>query len=101
MSVVAVDMRILYQQPGAAPRVLQDFTVSSDSGHMPGAAETMGVGAAAGSIGTSAALSGGAHVVGETRRAGVEDEAAHAADMLADNVRKLLVEHGWIAGPAK
>jgi len=100
-SVVVAELQVIYRRPGAEPRLLQTLTVSSDSGRAPGAAETMGVGAAAGNLGVSAALSGGTHLASESRRAGVDDEADRAAEMMADNVQTLLEQHGWVPPPAK
>jgi len=60
-------VRISYQPANGAPVPLQSFVATADSGHMPGVAETAGVGAAAGHIATAGAAGTGVHGVSATR----------------------------------
>jgi hypothetical protein len=99
-SSIEAEARLYYVENPAAPRFLQSFQASSDSGRMPGAAGTMGLGAAAGRVGTSAALSGGMHASTEMRRTGDEENADRLADALARQMGKFAVTQGWIAQTA-
>jgi hypothetical protein len=95
-SSVSADMQLYYQAPGQAPRFMSAFQGQADSGHMPGAAETMGVGAAAGTLAGSAALSGAMHVGAESRSAPDTREAGRLADGLARQIGEFAVSMGWI-----
>jgi hypothetical protein len=53
-SELSTSVQLLYKPAGGAPRLVQSFDASADSGKMPGIAETAGVGAAAGHLATSA-----------------------------------------------
>jgi hypothetical protein len=95
-SSVSADMQLYYQVPGQAPRFMNAFQAQADSGHMPGAAETMGVGAAAGTLATATAVSGAAHATAESRRATDTREASRLADGLARQIGEFAVSMGWI-----
>jgi hypothetical protein len=99
-SSVSADMQLYYQTPGQAPRFMNAFQGQADSGHMPGAAETMGVGAAAGTVAGSAALSGAMHAGAESRTAPDTSEAGRLADGLAKQIGEFAVSMGWIAPAA-
>lgn len=78
-------------------RVLaQEFETVAHSSYKPGAAETMGIGAAVGVIGTAAATSAASDVVGETLGANVEEEAERTAKKLVEKMQPFFVEQGWI-----
>ena len=98
-SSVDVNAQLLYQKSGALPELLETFTANGDSGHAPGAAETMGAGAAAGRLATSAAVTAGTHGISERRRAGNDDNARRIADALAPQIRDYFASHGWTAPP--
>jgi hypothetical protein len=79
-------------------RLLDQFEVDARSGAKPGMAETMGAGAAAGTVGQAA-------VVGVVSTAGseafgddVEADAHRTADKLARALGTLFAREGWIAG---
>ncbi len=99
-SSVSADMQLYYQAPGQPARFMNAFQGQADSGHMPGAAETMGVGAAAGTVAGSAALSGAMHAGAESRTAPDTREASRLADGLARQIGEFAVSMGWIAPAA-
>ncbi|HYS63245.1 MAG TPA: DUF4410 domain-containing protein [Paraburkholderia sp.] len=96
-SEVSSSVQILYKPAGGEPRLVQSFNATGDSGKAPGMAETAGVGAAAGSIATSAAVGGGLHAVSETERAGVSADARRLADAVAKQVEQIGVSGGWLS----
>ena len=85
----------LYQAPDA--RLLMEFTTKSDSGKMPGAAPTLGVGAAAqggvsaGMAATSATVSGVRGYNSEVARM-----AASSGDQVARYLSEFFAKQGWI-----
>ncbi|WP_158932336.1 DUF4410 domain-containing protein [Acidisphaera sp. S103] len=95
-STVSADAQVYRLTAMAPPRFVSAFEGKADSGHMPGAAETMGAGAAAQRIGTSAALTGAAHAGMETRRTSDTAEAGGIADEIALRVGQLAVAQQWI-----
>jgi hypothetical protein len=95
-SSVSADMQLYYQSPGQAPTFMTAYQAQADSGRMPGAAETMGVGAAAGTLATATAVSGAAHATAESRRAPDTREASRLADGLARQIGEFAVSMGWI-----
>jgi len=96
-SQVSSSVQILYKPAGGAPRLVQSFTASADSGKAPGMAETAGVGAATGAIATTAAVGGGLHAVSETKRAGVSADAERVADAVAKQIAQIGVDSGWLS----
>ena len=96
-SQVSSSVQILYKPAGGAPRLVENFTADADSGKAPGMAETAGVGAAAGSIATTAAVGGGLHAVSETKRAGVSADAKRLADAVAKQIAQIGVNGGWLS----
>jgi hypothetical protein len=60
-------------------------------------AETAGVGAAAGSIASAAAMSGGLHAVSETRRTPVSADAKRLGDAVAKQIGEIGVSGGWLS----
>lgn len=95
-STITADTQLYYAAGVAQPRFLTAFEGEADSGRMPGAAETMGAGAAAQRLATSAALTAGTHVAGETRRASGTAEAGNLAKALADRIGQFAMSQGWI-----
>jgi hypothetical protein len=78
------------------PRMLEQFEVDAKSGLKPGMAETMGVGAAAGHIASSAALSVGGGAASEAFGANVEADAQRAAQGIAKQLKPFFASKGWI-----
>lgn len=70
-------------------------TLRAKASKKPGIAVPIGVGAAAGTVITSSAVSGGSAVVSEYMTA-VEGRAAKAADKVASTIAKAYVERGWL-----
>jgi hypothetical protein len=95
-SSVSADMQLYYQAPGTPPRFMTALQGQADSGRMPGAAETMGAGAVAGSLATSTAVSGAMHATSESRRASDTRESGNLADGLARQIGAFAVSMGWI-----
>jgi hypothetical protein len=99
-SSVSADVQLYYQAPGLPSRFMTALQGQADSGRMPGAAETMGAGAVAGSLARSAAVSGAMHATSESRGASDAGEAGHLADGLARQIGGFAVSMGWIAPAA-
>jgi hypothetical protein len=99
-SSVSADMQLYYQAPGLPPRFMTAYQGQADSGRMPGAAETMGAGAVAGSLATTTVASGAMHATSETRGASGAGEANRLADGLARKIGEFAVSMGWIAPAA-
>jgi Domain of unknown function (DUF4410) len=95
-STVSADAQLYHLTGTAPPRFMMAFEGQADSGRMPGAAETMGAGAAAQRIGTSTALTGATHAGAETRRASDTAEAGNLASEIALRVGQLAVAQAWI-----
>ena len=96
-SSVSADTQIYYAtNRGAPPRFMMSFEGQADSGHLPGAVETMGAGAAAQSVGRSAVLTGATHAGAETHRSTDTAEANKLADGIALRVAQFAVDQGWI-----
>ena len=95
-SDVGADVQVYYRAPGTANGLLAAFSADSDSGHMPGAAVTLGAGAAAGHVAASALASGGLHAASE-HRTDSEREAEKLAGGVADSLRKVFAARGWVA----
>ncbi|TDH59079.1 DUF4410 domain-containing protein [Dankookia rubra] len=84
-------------EPGAAPRRIEAFDGTTDSGRAPGMAASLGAGAAARRLATSAALGGGAHGAIEGSRADDTDEAKRIGTALGARVKRFCVAQGWVA----
>jgi hypothetical protein len=95
-STVRADTQLYYAAGDDQPRFVTGFEGEADSGHTPGAAETMGAGAAAQRVGTSAVLTGATHAGAETRRTTDTAEADGLAEGLARQVGHFAVSQGWI-----
>ena len=99
-SNIDADSQLYYVTDPSRPVFLAAFNGSADSGRMPGAAETMGAGAAAQRLATSAAVSGATHAGAEARRT----ERAAIADKLADGLARKIGDYaagqGWIMASA-
>jgi hypothetical protein len=75
---------------------LQDFATNVASGYKPGMAETMGVGAAAGTLAASTAVGAGLGVASEAFSADVEAEAKRTAKAVAERLQAYFVQQGWL-----
>lgn len=99
-STLSTDTQLYSVADPARPRFLRAFAGSADSGRMPGAVETMGAGAAADRIATSAATTAATHAGSEARRTGNQALADKVADALAHEIGTYAVSQGWIAASA-
>lgn len=95
-SELGTSVQLLYKPAGGAPRLVQSFDASADSGKMPGIAETAGVGAAAGHLATSAAAGAGLHGVSETNHGGAAGNAKKLAESIAKEVAEIGKTQGWM-----
>jgi hypothetical protein len=77
-------------------RLVDQFEVDAKSGRKPGAAETMGVGAAAGNLAVAGAVSAAGTVASETFGADVEADAERTAAKIATVLQSLFMRQGWI-----
>ncbi len=89
-SDVSASVQVLYQPAHAQPIPLALFDTSADSGHMPGVAETAGVGAAASHVAMSAAAGAGVHGASELKRDSIGAEAQRVGDAVAKQVVAVL-----------
>jgi hypothetical protein len=96
-SEVGASVQILYQPADGSPVPLQSFSADADSGHMPGVAETAGVGAAAGHLATSAAAGAALHGVSEVKRDSISADAKKLADSIAKQVAATSAANGWMS----
>lgn len=95
-SEIGASVRILYKPANGSPVPLQSFLADADSGHMPGMAETVGVGAVAGHVAMSAAGGAALHGVSETMHAGISADAKRLADSIAKQVAAANAANGWM-----
>jgi hypothetical protein len=94
---MVAEARLYWIEPGAAPRQIEAFGGTTDSGSAPGMAGSLGVGAAARRLATSAAAGGGAHAAIEGSRADDVDEARRIGTALGAKVKQFCVAQGWVA----
>jgi outer membrane murein-binding lipoprotein Lpp len=95
-SEVSASIKLLYKSSDGKLIPLQSFTVEADSGHMPGVAETAGVGAVAGNVATAAATGGSVHGVSEAKHNSVIGDAKKLGDSIAKQVAAASVANGWM-----
>jgi hypothetical protein len=76
-------------------RLVEDFYTTVKSSRKPGMGPMVGVGAAAGRVVTSAAVSAGVGVATAHSQT-VEGDAKHTADEIAKVLKKFFIEQGWI-----
>lgn len=96
-SEVSASIQILYKSADGALMPLRSFTLEADSGHMPGVAETVGVGAVAGNVATAAATGGSLHGVSEAKHNGVAGDAKKLGDLIATQLGAASVGNGWMS----
>ena len=86
----------VFDARGGRRVIASEFETDARSGYKPGMAETMGVGAAAGHLGTSAAIGGALAAGSETFAANVEADAKRTAKAIAKQLEQFFVDQGWI-----
>ncbi|MDR3536225.1 MAG: DUF4410 domain-containing protein [Acetobacteraceae bacterium] len=95
-SSLSADMQLYLARAPERPRFLTAFSGSDDSGHTPGLAEGMGVGAAGGHLLASTAIGSALHLHSETHGATGASEASKLAQGLAVQIGQFAVSQGWI-----
>lgn len=85
------------QVADAGRRVVDQFEIEAQSGRRPGAAETLGAGAAAGTLATAAVVTTAAAVGSETFGDDVDADAKRTADKVATMLSDFFAQQGWIA----
>lgn len=100
-SEVGATVAVLFQPANGAPQPLFSFEEKADSGHMPGMAETAGVGAAAGHVATSAVVSGGLHGASEATHDTLSADAGKLARSIAKQLAQVSTQNGWMAMATK
>ncbi|RFU44962.1 DUF4410 domain-containing protein [Paraburkholderia sp. DHOC27] len=96
-SELSSTVQLFYKPAGDAPRLVQSFAASADSGKMPGMVETAGVGAAAGHLAASGAAGAGLHGASETKKGGATGDAKNLAESIAKQVAQIGKSQGWVA----
>lgn len=96
-SQVVTQVRISYQPAHGVAVPLQSFQADADSGHVPGVAETAGVGAVAGHVAVAAAAGTGAHGVSEVRHDTIHADATRLGDTIGKQVAAASEVEGWMA----
>jgi hypothetical protein len=76
--------------------LLEKFGVNAMSGDKPGMAETMGVGAIAGHLATSAVVSTGLAVGSEEFMANVDADTDRTAKAIAKQLKDVYIGQGWL-----
>lgn len=87
-SEVQAATQFSYQAAGAQPQMLQSFTATAKSSRKPGAAETLGAGAAVGAVAAS-------DVASENMGADVDSLGEKMADEIVKQLAALSKQQGW------
>jgi Domain of unknown function (DUF4410) len=95
-SEVKARTEVYYHPSGAGARLIDSFQVDVESSRKPGAAETMGVGAATGRVAESAAVGVGTSVA-PALSADVTADGERMAKAIAKQLAALFVRQGWIS----
>jgi uncharacterized lipoprotein YajG len=95
-SEVGATISVSYLPANGAPQTLVTFEANADSGHMPGVAETAGVGAAAGHVAMSAAAGAGAHGASEAKNDTISSDAGKLAKSIARQLAQAAGQNGWV-----
>ncbi len=95
-SSVAVEVQVFHRDGHAPPRLIDSFVVSARSPRTPGAAGTMGAGAAVTRVAEAAAASAIMQGVSEARSADTGVEGRRIGDAIAHKLGLLFAELGWI-----
>lgn len=96
-STVEADLQLYYQSSGSQPRLIESFEAVAQSSRKPGAAETMGVGAATGRVAESAAMGAGTSLL-------VSGDATSDGERMAQQVvqklKPFFTRQGWLTKPS-
>jgi len=91
--------QLYYAGAGERERLLESFEAEAESSRKPGAAETMGAGAAAGRVAASAATGTALSAYSEATSANVDAEGKRIGRELAKRLGTFFAQQGWIAAP--
>ena len=92
----------MLQASGGRYQTLLEFKTHADSGEMPGAAVTMGAGAAAQGAVTAGMVAANTAVGGaKAYRSAINGMASRSADKAASYLSDFFAREGWISPPAK
>lgn len=94
-SQVSASVQIWYQSASGKSMLIQSLDTSEDSGHKPGMAETLGVGALTSTVIGSAAAGGAVHAASETFHAAPVDDAKRLGEDIAKRVTRIDSADGW------
>jgi Domain of unknown function (DUF4410) len=92
-SAVSARADLYYGTSASGARLIESFTADAESGRKPGAAETMGVGAATGRVAESAAVGVG---TGVAMSGDVDADTEHMAKAIAEHLKQFFIDQGWI-----
>jgi len=95
-SDVRADIQV-YEARGTQLVRLEEFMTDAKSGYKPGAAETLGMGAAAGTLAVSAAVTVAGTVASEALGVDAEADARRTAKEVAEKLQAYFTRQGWIA----
>lgn len=96
-SDVQADTQVYYSNGGAGRELVERFAADAQSARKPGAAETMGFGAAADRAGEMAATSAGASLGSEALSADVDADGQRMAEEIAKKLAEFFAGQGWTA----
>lgn len=99
-SQVVVEIQVYFRDGRGSPRLIDQFESAAESARTPGAAGTMGAGAAAARMAEAAAASGIMRNVSEARSADTGAEGRRIGDALAPRLGRLFAQMGWISPSA-
>lgn len=99
-SSVAVEVQVYYRDGRAAPRLISSFEATAQSAMTPGAAGTMGAGAAVGRLAEVAASNAILSSVSEARSADTGSEGRRIGDALGLRLGRVFAQQGWISESA-
>ncbi|MFE0499361.1 DUF4410 domain-containing protein [Lysobacter soli] len=89
-----------FQITATGPRSLATAEANTQGGRLPGVLVPLGAAAAAGTVATSAAVSGGSNVMQERGPESIRAAAQRTATGIADSVIDIYRRNGWLAQPA-
>ncbi|KJK20503.1 hypothetical protein UB46_32460 [Burkholderiaceae bacterium 16] len=95
-SEVGASVQLLYKPAGSTPVLLETFTADANSGHIPGMAESAGLGAAAGHLTMTAAAAASVHGATEVKRTTLSGDAQRLGDSIAKQVLAANAANGWV-----
>jgi ribosomal protein S19E (S16A) len=95
-SKVGATVQLIYQPAHGTPQLIEQFDADADSGHAPGMAEMVGIGAVAGHAVTSLAVSGGVHATTETKRTTISSDGQRLGDKIAEQIGEIGAAQGWM-----